>query len=161
MSGGSNGGFGGNNPPYIFAGMSGQGGGRIMPATRGGFGEFNYNEPLNVPDYPPATDLRLNPPFGADFTTVWASRGGGSSQDGDSTGFAVYDGVYDGEPATYITRAGGGGGWGAAGGDGSTILDPDNAVNIGGAGGKAINTNGHAVTWTGGQGTDRVFGAVT
>lgn len=64
------------------------------------------------------------------------------------------------EPAfTYST---GGGGWGAAGG---SILSPgnltyDNTTASGGAGGPAIKTNGNSVTWTGGQGTDRVFGAV-
>lgn len=60
------------------------------------------------------------------------------------------------------TQSTGGGGWGAAGG---SILSPgnttfENTTASGGAGGPAIKTNGNSVTWTGGQGTDRVFGAV-
>lgn len=49
----------------------------------------------------------------------------------------------------------GGGGWGSAGGTVYSV-----AGSTGGAGGAAIKTNGNAVTFTGGQGTDRVFGAI-
>lgn len=49
----------------------------------------------------------------------------------------------------------GGGGWGSAGGTNYAV-----AGSTGGAGGAAIKTNGNAVTFTGGQGTDRVFGAI-
>ena len=52
--------------------------------------------------------------------------------------------------------AGGGGGWGARGGN---VLNTALAVvSAGGAGGKAINTNGHAVTWL--VGANRAYGAV-
>jgi len=60
---------------------------------------------------------------------------------------------------------GGGGGWGAAGGSvlaiGALLHIPVGSpvpVSIGGAGGKAINTNGHAVTWIGGA--SRAYGAI-
>jgi hypothetical protein len=63
-------------------------------------------------------------------------------------------------------RSAGGGGWGAAGGSvyqsdigfGIGIVNGQNLA--GGAGGPAIKTNGNAVTFSGGQGTDRIFGAV-
>ena len=52
----------------------------------------------------------------------------------------------------------GGGGWGSAGG--SWYGSANQVDGIGGAGGPAVKTNGNAVTFTGGQGTDRVFGAI-
>lgn len=55
---------------------------------------------------------------------------------------------------TYNVSSGGGG-WGSAGG-----TSYSGANGTGGAGGAAIKTNGNAVTFTGGQGTDRVFGAI-
>lgn len=59
--------------------------------------------------------------------------------------------------STYgFPEAGGGGGWGARGGN---FIDTTFTVRrAGGAGGKAINTNGHGVTWLGGS--DRAYGAV-
>lgn len=59
--------------------------------------------------------------------------------------------------ASYaFPAAGGGGGWGARGGN---VLNTALAVvSAGGAGGKAINTNGHSVTWLGGA--NRAYGAV-
>jgi hypothetical protein len=59
-----------------------------------------------------------------------------------------------------LTGGAGGGGWGAAGGDSYGWNTHTSGIAYGGAGGPAVKTNGHAVTWTGGQGTDRVFGAV-
>lgn len=56
---------------------------------------------------------------------------------------------------------GGGGGWGASGGDTYGWNVHTSGIAYGGAGGPAVKTNGNAVTWTGGQGTDRVFGAVS
>lgn len=55
-----------------------------------------------------------------------------------------------------LPMAAGGGGWGAPGGN---VLNTSFVVvRAGGAGGKAINTNNHAVTWLGGA--NRAYGAV-
>lgn len=60
------------------------------------------------------------------------------------------------------TNHAGGGGWGASGGDHYTFVDISTVtISYGGAGGPAVKTNGNAVTWVGGQGTDRVFGAIS
>lgn len=65
----------------------------------------------------------------------------------------------------YTGLSGGGGGWGAAGGSIiNSTYDANYQVNgftlgvAGGAGGKAIQTNGNSVTWLGGQ--SRAYGAV-
>lgn len=50
----------------------------------------------------------------------------------------------------------GGGGWGARGGN--YVDTAFTVLRAGGAGGKAINTNNHAVTWLGGA--SRAYGAV-
>lgn len=60
-------------------------------------------------------------------------------------------------------RSAGGGGWGASGGSRYTSAVQfffPSAIIAGGAGGPAVKTNGNAVTFTGGQGTDRMFGAI-
>ena len=67
----------------------------------------------------------------------------------------------DNSTSPVTATSGGGGGWGAAGGSGTQNLIDFTAVkggNPGGAGGKAIKTNGHAVTWLGGS--DRAYGAI-
>ena len=71
--------------------------------------------------------------------TTWISGAGGSANN-------------PGGAATQAAGGGGGGGWGASGGQGALA----SAV---GSGGKAVNTNGYAVTWVSSD-TLRVYGAV-
>ena len=75
-----------------------------------------------------------------------------------------YDvGIFDANGSLVSPASGaGGGGWGASGGSvfasglaNNSVVIP---VNIGGAGGKAINTNGNPVTFVGGS--SRVFGVI-
>jgi len=75
-----------------------------------------------------------------------SSSGAGYSGAGGSAGNV-------GGNATGLNGGGGGGGWGASGGN------YGQAGGVGAAGGKAINTNGNAVTWVSGN-TTRVYGAV-
>ena len=85
-------------------------------------------------------------------------------------GFVLNSGDITVRTPNYPTTTGGGG-WGARGGtkyssETPTEFPVDSGTYIttyqetGGAGGPAVKTNGHAVTWAGGQGTDRVFGAI-
>lgn len=158
-------GSGSGGGPLKIGGISGQGGGRILPGTGGGVGELILNAnridvTANVasgqPDYRPA------PPFGAAFDTYFAAPGGGPGQPGKGDAFAVYIAVNtnDGTTSPVTPTSGGGGGWGAAGGSGTQIIDfaTQKGGNPGAAGGKAIKTNGHAVTWLGGS--DRAYGAI-
>jgi hypothetical protein len=129
-------GSGGGTPP-IGAGISGAGGGRIIPGAATGALTANFsstNDPL--------------------FTVI-GYQGGGAGVAG--TGNA---------PSTAGAGTGGGG-WGAAGGTGysaetADTADPPGTLvgpnGLGGAGGKAINTNGYAVTWIGGS--SRAYGAI-
>ena len=159
MGGGS-----GRGPSQI-GGISGQGGGRILPGTGGGVGEIFLVSPrltaTAAPGYP---DYRPDPLYGEPIVTVFAAPGGGPGQSGKGDLFAVYVGT-DGNTTAVAERtgaAGGGGGWGAAGGTGlgpsSVALEVVAGGNPGAAGGKAINTNGHAVTWL--AGSARTYGAV-
>lgn len=158
-------GSGSGGGPLKIGGISGQGGGRILPGIGGGVGELilsasRFDAPANVaPDQP---DYRPTPPFGAAFDTVFAAPGGGPGQPGKGDTFAVYVAVNanDGTTTPVTPTSGGGGGWGAAGGSGTQIIDftAQKGGNPGAAGGKAIKTNGHAVTWLGGS--DRAYGAI-
>ena len=155
----------GNAGPYKIGGISGQGGGRILPGAAGGVGELLFGTPradvtanvaLGQPDHRPS------PPFGSQFDTIFAAPGGGPGQSGKGDDFAVYVFVNTENGATFpvTTTSGGGGGWGAAGGAGTQIIDftAQKGGNPGAAGGKAIKTNGHAVTWLGGS--NRTYGAI-
>jgi len=148
MGGGSGGG------PLKIGGISGQGGGRILPGTGGGVGELILNATRSdasanvAPGYP---DYRPTPPYGSTFDTYFAAPGGGPGQPGKGDAFAVYTFVNanDGTTSPVTPTSGGGGGWGAAGGSGTQTIDftVQKGGNPGAAGGKAIKTNGHAVTW--------------
>ena len=83
----------------------------------------------------------------------------GSRLDAHNIGY--YRAPSPSESIVMLLGAAGGGGWGAAGGDTYGWDTHASGISYGGAGGPAVKTNGNAVTWTGGQGTDRVFGAVT
>ncbi len=126
--------MGGGNAPYGAA-FSGAGGGRIIPGTASGTLSANFT------------------PTNQTFLTVYGTACGGAGQAGtnaNTAGFGV-----------------GGGGWGASGGTQpanetidagdppGTKTGPD---GLGGAGGKAINTNGYAVTWI--AGSSRAYGAI-
>ena len=154
---------GGNLGPYKIGGISGQGGGRIIPGTAGGVGEvFSQTSRLSPVVDTAYPDLRPVKPFGSTYDTVFAAPGGGPGQAGRGDTLTVYrDGAGS---AGFITPlAGGGGGWGAAGGAGTHMTgDATNSYTVGGnlgaAGGKAIKTNGHLITWLGGS--DRAYGAI-
>lgn len=155
----------GNSGPLKIGGISGQGGGRILPGTGGGIGELHMTTPQFVPTLSPGyPDYRPNPPYGGTAQTVFGAPGGGPGQSGKGDLFQVYVGT-DGFSTTVAPRtgsSGGGGGWGAAGGTGlapgAAVLEVVAGGNPGAAGGKAINTNGHAVTWL--AGSARTYGAV-
>ena len=126
-------GNGGGTPPNGAA-ISGAGGGRILPGTATGTltASFVSNGFVGLSGI--------------------GRPGGGPGQIGTSG--AVGDGA-------------GGGGWGAAGAIGpasetADTADPPGTLagpnGLGGAGGKAINTNGFAVTFAGGA--DRIYGVV-
>lgn len=129
--------MGSGGTPALVAAFSGAGGGRIIPGAASGSLSVNFSPDNN-----------------ALFTDV-GLPGGGPGQVGGTSG--------NGEGSLV----GGGGGWGAAGGLGPAGLtdDPNDPAGtlagpngLGGAGGKAINTNGHAVTWIGGA--SRAYGAI-
>lgn len=159
-------GSGSGGGPLKIGGISGQGGGRILPGTGGSVGELilsatrfdaTANVALGQPDYRPS------PPYGSAFDTVYAAPGGGPGQPGKGDAFAVYFSVNanDGTTAPVTPTSGGGGGWGAAGGSGTQSLADftvQKGGNLGAAGGKAIKTNGHAVTWL--AGSNRAYGAI-
>lgn len=168
------GGGGGTVQTVPVGGLSGQGGGRILPGTAGGVGELIYVSPRTVqaetidPAYP---DRRPNSPLGSMFDTVFCQPGGGPGEPGKGSEFKIYgvlSTMQDGTVQTFLQAGmgGGGGGWGAAGGSGDHLGFDQSlgyetrlfGANPGGAGGKAINTNGHAVTWLGGA--NRAYGAV-
>lgn len=157
---------GGSSGPLKLGGISGQGGGRILPGVAGGVGELLLGDPRGAATTtvaPTQPDYRPSPPYGSTFDTVFAAPGGGPGQPGKGDAFVIYTSVDPNNGTTMQVRpiAGGGGGWGAAGGSGTQYL-PDFTTQRGGnpgaAGGKAIKTNGHAVTWLGGS--DRTYGAI-
>lgn len=103
--------------------------------------------------------------------------GGGSGYTGAGSGGAggvapVYGGVAGSSGGPFYGGSGGaggqspggggnggdGGGPGAAGADGAS--SPHHAGGLGGAAGKAIKTNGHAVTWIAGYNSTQVKGVV-
>ena len=92
--------------------------------------------------------------------------GGGPGSAGASADFIIHYWNVNGV-ATPVRGwgGGGGGGWGAAGGSGIVFTGTDTTGNggtsstiAGGAGGKAIDTQCHAVTWI--AGSNRSYGAV-
>lgn len=159
------GGSGGPVLSYDIGGLSGQGGGRIMPAVQTGIAELILETPRVVPPFGIDTsipDIRPTKPSDV-ICTVWSGQGGGSGQAGTGDEVIIFGRLNFNsvlEPAH--ASAGGGGGWGAAGG-GGTARGPDTFTGViggktGAAGGKAIQTNGHPVTWLGGS--SRAYGAI-
>lgn len=164
--------MGSSSTTFYYAGFSGQNGGRVLPgqsykSVKGGMAEI-YLTPITADDGTYSyTTYRHN-------VLMYT---GGRGVSGGGAGEAGYDTMYLGvttpllaETPTGIfasngnivyggNNGGGGGGWGARGGD--WYYDyPTNSIApvFGGAGGKAVQTNGHAVTWLGGS--NRAYGAV-
>jgi len=154
---------GGSSAPAKIGGISGQGGGRILPGSPGRVGEVFTNASRATsaasPDYP---DRRPNAPVGSSFDTGFTAPGGGPGQPGRGYLYEIFHvpNADTGGTVAVSARAGGGGGWGAAGGVGELIGTGGGSApgNPGAAGGKAIDTNGHAVTWL--AGSDQAYGAV-
>jgi len=118
-------------------GSPGGGGGRIIPGTGGAGGTSSGN---------------------SDNGKGGGAGGGGGSGDSSLSGLTGGAGGSANNPGnnTPSSGAGGGGGWGAAGGTGFPAGTQGNTV--GGAGGKAINLNGYAITWVN---TGTIWGAVS
>jgi hypothetical protein len=135
--GGGGGGGGGSRGYNAYAAAGGGGGGASGPsASSGGAGQNTLMEDGSA---------------GASGTTSGGGAGGAGGTYGQHTG----------------GRGGSGGTWGAAGARGaegtthSTMVYDPAPGGAGGAAGKAIDTNGHAVTWIAGNNTTRVKGAVS
>ena len=149
-------------------GVSGQGGGRKMPAGATSIGELIINPTRLAPQYGIDTskpDIRPTKPNSSTFDTVWSGRGGGSGQAGNGNDLEIYWGRNNqGTSYAVYAAAGGGGGWGAAGGSAESagiefgVAAPIRGGILGAAGGKAIKTNGQAVTWL--SGASRAYGAI-
>ena len=160
-------GSGGGTPDKI-GGISGQGGGRKMPAGATSIGELIINPTRLAPQYGIDTskpDIRPTKPNSSTFDTVWSGRGGGAGQAGNGNDLEIYWGRNNqGTSYAVYAAAGGGGGWGAAGGSAESagiefgVAAPIRGGILGAAGGKAIKTNGHAVTWL--SGANRAYGAI-
>jgi len=158
--------MGGGTPVVTnLGGVSGQGGGRIMPGTSTGVGELilvSSRIDVDARVDPAQVDRRPTPPYGAVIDTAFTAPGGGPGQSGAGDGYAIwFDLNAQTPPGGVYPLGGGGGGWGGSGGS-ATAHDasglPTRGQNLGAAGGKAIDTNGHSVTWLGGA--NRVYGAV-
>jgi len=160
-------GSGGGTPDKI-GGISGQGGGRKMPAVATSIGEFiapasgtrSSSSATLVPGKP---DIRPLKPLGSLYDTAWTGQGGGGGQAGTGSDLTIYWHLNssDQSQSEVYPVSGGGGGWGAAGGPGANYggdFSTQRAANLGAAGGKAIKTNGHAVTWL--SGSSRAYGAI-
>lgn len=156
----------GSSSPLKIGGISGQGGGRILPGTASGVGELIFaatRSNVNAQVAPGFPDRRPMPPFGSTLDTMFTAPGGAPGQPGQGDSFAVYVSLNtsNGTTTPVTAVAGGGGGWGAAGGAAARYLADLTAQpggNPGAAGGKAIATNGHAITWLGGSA--RAYGAI-
>jgi hypothetical protein len=170
-------GSGGSSGPDWALVISGQTGGRIIPGTHYGMNTSGTGTTQAYNTTSPAStgvtyDYRTYK-LGA-FGESMSAPGGGAGQPG-MPGFQVYftvntftepaDGILTlfSNGSTIRSMAGTGGGWGAKGGDmyvANTNTSPPTlaSITVGGAGGKAVNTNGFAVTWLGGQ--DRAYGVV-
>ncbi|WP_439104446.1 hypothetical protein [Celeribacter marinus] len=161
----------GGTPTYTSA-VSGQTGGRVMPGvSRMGTGAGLLDmvtgdvtaaanaTPLYIDRRYHTQALALNEHFGG-----W---GGGPGEAGANGGgyttlsaqsqdlIRIYQTTSDPAGGYHDVESPGGGGWGAKGGD---TLEDAVITATGGAGGKAIQTGGHAVTWL--SGSHRAYGAV-
>lgn len=163
-------GGGGTVTYYYYAAFSGQNGGRVLPGQSyrnvvGGMAEIYVGTPLTsgytntLYRYPDVLLIHGKgvPGGGAGesgYTTIYPASTTPYTEE-SSIGINT-NGEYTYGSHLFLTAGGGGGGWGAKGGD---CLDKNSNVFVyGGAGGKAVQTNGYAVTWLGGS--NRAYGAV-
>jgi hypothetical protein len=166
---------GGSVTPSQVAIMSGQNGGRVLPGVsyrgqRVGISELHTGDPTgteNGTDFWGLRNMRFEVVLLTGGAGGWGGGPGETGSDGATGGLTPAQ--FASAPPSLIPLtatldfasyacpfAGGGGGWGARGGN---VLNTALAVvSAGGAGGKAINTNGHAVTWL--VGANRAYGAV-
>lgn len=151
--------MGSGNDTYVFiSAISGQSGGRIFPGGASERVRIPHKTQSDKEAWELETQSLLNHFIG--------SKGGGAGQAGELGGEPLLELRPDLQlPGNIHFRVhrttGGGGGWGAKGGDGAPYIQNNEVVKPpppGGAGGKAIDTQGHAVTWLGGS--DRAFGVV-
>lgn len=120
------------------SGGAGGGGGRILPGTGGA--SFTVSRGTG------ATNMTRGGSGGGSGGGGSAFRAGPGNQalSTNSTAGGSASAVGGSGSATVVS-AGGGGGWGAAGGQG---YSPSALIGSGGTGGKAVNLNGNAVTWS-------------
>lgn len=153
--------MGGGGVVITYSCCSGQTGGRKMPATTvqgvaDGYGRlevYQNDAPLYVA---PLFDTRANK-IAVGYIFGSGAAGGANGQSGENAGDSHKIAAHD--SALYWVNCGaGGGGWGAKGGDLVNTISTAPNYSYGGAGGKAVQTNGYAVTWLGGS--DRAYGAV-
>lgn len=166
---------GGSVTPSQVAIMSGQNGGRVLTGVsyrgqRVGISELHTGDPTgteNGTDFWGLRNMRFEVVLLTGGAGGWGGGPGETGSDGATGGLTPAQ--FASAPPSLIPLtatldfasyafpfAGGGGGWGARGGN---VLNTALAVvSAGGAGGKAINTNGHAVTWL--VGANRAYGAV-
>lgn len=170
----------GSSTAKEYAMMSGQTGGRVLPSTHFGLTTAGTGVPqIVVTSDPVTTAIDYRKAKVNDVLGSIGNPGAGLNNPGFSGGYTNSllanqepSLIYALPPSLYYAGvSGGGGGWGAKGGsyyavDGAITLGTDSAGNTlygnteyaGGAGGKAVQTNGYAVTWLGGS--DRAYGAV-
>ena len=151
--------MGGGGFVIDYGSCSGQTGGRKLPATpvqgvADGYGRIEiYSLTTNV-RAGEVFDTRLNK---TEFGGGWGAAGGANGQAGENGG-SLYPIAKYSDGGQWVPSGGGGGGWGAKGGDCVNVSGSTTPPSYGGAGGKAVQTNGYAVTWLGGS--DRAYGAV-
>ena len=105
-------GSGGGGTPDKIGGISGQGGGRKMPAVATSIGEqiisavrFETTTDTNYPDIRPTIPS-------SEFDTKWSGRGGGSGQAGTGNDLEIFwpaNTTGGPSPAKFATAGGGGG----------------------------------------------------
>ena len=173
--------MGSGGTPIVYRTMSGQAGGRVMPGVHYGLtsagtgGAMVIGSAITNIFQTTEYDYRVSKLYG--YAETSGAPGGGVNNPG-------YDGGYTNEYYNFFPQplakagtlvlacnSGSGGGWGAKGGDvyaadyATTFGNDSNGTPMyaqvliaGGAGGKAVQTNGYAVTWLGGS--NRAYGAV-
>ncbi len=170
---------GGSGSDVSWSACSGAGGGRIIPGVAGvgNNQHYSYGSTSLTQTYASLTINNLNPNVVINsLTTIGflavGAPGTVGANPGMDGGTVLSSGISAGDGTTVLQNyaaAGAGGGWGAAGGSSGPIYDYYSTTlatrvsglgnpQPGGAGGKAINTNGHAVTWIGGA--SRAYGAI-
>lgn len=146
------------------SGLSGRGGGRILPGSVSN--DFAPWAAGGTGPTPSTANVLVDKRYQtvnseASFNEALGAPSSAAGQAGRGNEFLAYH-VATNNPGgfTLYPKSGGGGGWGAAGGNANMVDTNLNVIGTyyGGAAGKAINTAGNTVTWMGGS--NRVYGAV-